>query len=70
MIYRTKQGDTLDLICHQHYGQASGYVEQVLEVNYRLSSQPIILPSGLEIILPDVPDKTPEQTNTMINLWD
>lgn len=70
MMYRTRQGETLDLICHQHYGQASGYVELVLAANYRLSSQPEILPMGIEINLPDLPDQTQVQPGTMINLWD
>lgn len=70
MIYRTVMGDTLDSICHKHYGQASGYVEQVLDVNYRLSDQPFILPMGLEIELPDKPDEEPIEKQTLINLWD
>lgn len=70
MIYRTKMGDTLDKICHINYGQASGYVEQVLEANYRLSEYPIELPMGLEIELPDQPEKETVETQQLISLWD
>lgn len=52
--YRTKDGDRLDLICWKHYGSLNGrVVEIVFETNKGLAAT-ALLPSGLEITLPDI----------------
>ncbi|MBK1868243.1 tail protein X [Aestuariivirga sp. YIM B02566] len=67
VIYRTKQGDMIDLICFRHYGRSSGAVEVVLEANRDLSQQPAVLPLGIEITLPDI---SPIPTPQPVRLWD
>lgn len=58
--YRTVTGDRIDLICWQHYGSLNGrIVEQVLAANKGLAAN-VVLPSGLEITLPDIMPETLE----------
>ena len=52
MQYQTIDGDMLDDICHRLLGDANRVVE-VLELNPGLADQPIPLPAGLVIELPD-----------------
>ncbi|OCJ24576.1 tail protein X [Serratia sp. 14-2641] len=40
------QGDTLDALCHRHYGRTEGVVEAVLLVNPGLAEVGVILPHG------------------------
>lgn len=54
IVYRAKQGDTLDLICWQHYGRR-GLVPQVLDANPQLDGAPPELPAGTPVTLPDLP---------------
>ncbi|MBD3610557.1 MAG: tail protein X [Gammaproteobacteria bacterium] len=61
------QGDTVDKVCHRHYGHTSGVVEQVLEANPGLAAYGPVLPVATRIIMPEAPDTT---TDTTINLWD
>jgi len=67
MNYRTKDGDTLDLICWRHYGQQSGAVEQVLEANPKLAEKGSILSAGIIITLPELTSPAVEEE---ISLWD
>ncbi|WP_163830715.1 tail protein X [Spartinivicinus ruber] len=52
-VYRTKDGDTLDWICKQYYGDES-FVLQVLDANPRLVEQGPVLSAGIEVTLPEV----------------
>lgn len=63
----TRDGDMLDAVCKRHYGRESA-VPLVLSANPHLAGQPAILPAGLEIILPDIPE-TPEADPPEIRLW-
>ncbi len=66
--YRTRQGDVLDLVCVRHYGLRRGLIEVVYEANPGLCEQPVVLPAGLVIVLPDLPREAlprPQQ-----KLWD
>lgn len=63
--YRTSNGDTLDLICYQHYG-CEGAITDVLNANQNIAEHGPILPSGIEIILPVVSAKVEET----VSLWD
>lgn len=66
MIYRTKDGDMLDLICRNFYGDAPYSVEAVLDANAGLAKLGPVLPSGTLI---DLPPAQPITTPT-IRLWD
>ena len=57
MIYRCEQNQSIDLICHNHYGHTSGAVEVVLEQNPHLADLGVILPTGMLINLPMLPAK-------------
>ena len=66
--YRTKDGDMLDAICHNHYGASAYYVEAVLDANPHLTKQTPLLPAGILITLPDLP-KLKALLHT-VRLWD
>lgn len=64
--YVTREGDMLDDICRKIYGkQEAGQVEAVLEANPGLAGRGFIYPSGLLIVLPDLP----AQTDGTVRLW-
>ncbi len=65
--YVTRDGDMVDEICWRHYGHSNGVTEMVLDVNYRLAGQPLQLPAGLAITLPEAPEQPSEQ---VVRLWD
>jgi len=65
--YLTRDLDMIDDICWQHYGYTKGAVEAVLKANRTLADQPPVLPSGIEITLPDI---GPEPTPQPVRLWD
>ncbi|MCG7868178.1 MAG: tail protein X [Candidatus Thiodiazotropha taylori] len=67
MIYRTVDGDVLDQICLQHYGR-TGTVETVLDANSGLSAVGAVLPAGVQIELPELPDS--ETVVDAVRLWD
>ncbi len=67
MQIRAKQGDTLDLALHRHYGYTAGITEQVLQLNPALAEQSPLLPIGTLITLPDAPTKAEAP---LIQLWD
>ena len=66
-LYITSQFDEVDAICHRYYGRTQGTVEAVLKVNQNLAEMAPILPEGLVILLPDLPQ--PETTETL-RIWD
>lgn len=63
--YRTSEGDVLDLVCFKFYGQ-SGMTAQVLASNPNLSEHGSILPSGIQIIMPELVTKS----EATVSLWD
>lgn len=65
-VYRTQDGDILDLICLNHYGEASQSLNSVLEANPGLSSYDAKLPAGVLIVLPT----TTVNEVASIRLWD
>ncbi len=67
MIYKTKDGETLDFICWKYYGKTEGIVEQVLKVNRHLAELPPILKANIQINLPVIEVK--KQSNKKIKLW-
>lgn len=66
-IYRTRDGDMLDAICLDYYGQAEGYLESVLAVNPGLAEIGLTYSAGLLIDLPDLPAQ--KQSQASIRLW-
>ncbi len=63
----SRDGDMLDAICARYYGREA-YVTALLAANKHLASMPAILPAGLVIALPDLPD-TLESDPIEIRLW-
>lgn len=72
VIYTSREGDTVDLVCYRHYGNTVGKVEAVLAANPGLAALGPILPKGTEFTLPDL--AAPEQQATIktgtVKLWD
>jgi phage tail protein X len=67
--YRTKEGDTVDLIAWTFYGrQDNRIVEQVLEANYGLAEYGPELPAGLLVNLPEL--AVDEEQAGGVKLWD
>lgn len=67
-VYRTRQGEVLDLVCLRHYGSRPGIVERVLDLNPGLADLPPVLPLGTLITLPDLPAAL--RPDATIKLWD
>jgi len=65
--YLTKQGDVLDAICYQFYGNETQLVA-VLNNNPHLADQPVLLPMGITIVFPDAIEKS--VVVEAIRLWD
>ena len=66
MRYRTSSMDVLDEICYLYY-QRHDVVVDVLEANPSLSELGPVLPAGVVIELPDLPQG---QEVNRIRLWD
>jgi phage tail protein X len=69
-IYRTKDGDMVDLICFRHYGRTADVTEAVLAANPGLAARGPVLAAGIEIVLPDfgTPEDKPVEKET-VRLW-
>ena len=65
-LYRTRDRDTLDHVCWRHYGRQD-VVTAVYEANPGLAGRGPVLPAGLEIELPELPEPTPKP---YLRLWD
>ncbi len=65
-VYITKPGDVLDKITHEYYQGAAGAFEKVLAANPGISSHGSILPGGINVVLPALPE--PEDSN-IYTLW-
>jgi len=70
MLITAMQGDTVDMICHRHYGITAGVTEAVYAANPGLSDLGPILPLGTQITLPDLPTQSAEPAVQLLNLWD
>lgn len=64
-VYRTVEGDVLDLIAYRELGDER-LVIAILKANPRLAEMPPVLPAGVEIELPEAGPVTPGET---IRLW-
>ncbi|RPC12043.1 tail protein X [Neisseria meningitidis] len=67
--YVSKDGDTVSGIAYRHYGASSGNAERLLAANHGLCAHPALLPAGVEIRLPPLPQEETREHQT-VNLWD
>jgi phage tail protein X len=65
-IYTTVDGDTIDLICHRHYGRTDETVERILTLNRHLENHDATLPAGVKITLPIIEEPKSKQK---LKLW-
>lgn len=65
MKVQALQGDTLDLLCHRHYGTTQGVTEAALAANKGLAGQ-LYLEAGQWVELPEVSNPTIRET---VQLW-
>lgn len=66
-VYITIESETLAGIIFRYYGSANqDILKQVLEVNPKLSDQPLILPQGTNVILPEISE---DQKIEPVALW-
>lgn len=63
--YTTQEGDVLDAICKAHYG-TEAQVMAVLDANPGLAGLGPVLPAGVVITLPALPEP---ETRPQIRLW-
>lgn len=66
-LYVTQQFDELDAICWRYYGRTQQTVEAVLLANPDLAEMLPILPEGVTISLPDLPEPSTSET---VRIWD
>lgn len=66
-LYNTRQFDEIDDICWRYYGRTQQTVEVVLAANPGLADMAPVLPEGLLISLPDVPEPS---TSEAVRIWD
>lgn len=67
--YNTKAGDVVDDIVFRNYGALNpGMLHQVFEANRGLADYGAILPAGIAIALPEIPQPAAKQKS--ISLWD
>ncbi|MBI0277276.1 tail protein X [Hafnia alvei] len=60
-------GDTVDLLCWQHYGRTQGVVEAVYQANPHLCESHPALSVGQIVTMPDL---QPPAQQDIIQLWD
>jgi phage tail protein X len=66
-LYITRQFEMVDEICHSYYGRTQQTVEVVLAANPGLSDMGPVLPEGLTIALPDIPEPS---VSEVVRIWD
>lgn len=66
-LYITRQFDEVDAICWRYYGRTQQTVEAVLLANPGLADMMPILPEGVTISLPDLPEPSTSET---VRIWD
>ncbi len=64
---RASQGDTIDIICYNHYGTTYRTVEAVYDANPGLADMGPILPHGQLINLPAL--TTTQPVEQAVSLW-
>ncbi|QXZ10280.1 tail protein X [Comamonas sp. Y33R10-2] len=64
---RTIQGETVDALCWRHYGRTLGMTEAVLQANPGLAALGLVLPQGMLVVMPALPQAQPKP---ITQLWD
>ena len=67
-VYVTKDGDMLDAICRDYYGQTEQVTEWVLSNNPRLADLGMVYVAGVIIQLPPLPAAL--TATPALRLWD
>lgn len=67
-VYTTRDGDMLDAICKDYYGDAAKYVGFVLDANPDLAGEGEVYVAGVKIVLPDLPASADQ--SGLVKLWD
>ena len=69
-LYKTSEGDRIDLIALNHYGNKS-MLKSVIDANPHLAKKPLSLKAGVEITLPDVQilEDTKKELKAGDELW-
>jgi len=63
----SRPDEPLDVLVRRATGsEAQGHIEAVLAANPGLSAQPLLLPAGLAIVIPDL---QPQVTQPKTTLW-
>jgi phage tail protein X len=71
VIYISKYGDMVDLICFRHYGYTNGITETVLAANPGLAALGPLPPKGTRIVLPDLGASVQQSAaKETVRLWD
>lgn len=67
ITYETVEGDTLDGISYRFFGETPGALETLVEANPEILTQPLVLPSGLLVAIPEITGPTIKERE--INIW-
>ncbi|WP_336810946.1 tail protein X [Bosea sp. MMO-172] len=65
----TRQGQTVDMVCWEHYRRTADITEIVFDANPGLADLGPVLPMGTRILLPDLPVPQRE-ARKLTSLWD
>lgn len=68
VLYTTKQGQTVDLVCWLHYKRTREVAEVVLDANPGVADLGPILPMGTALTLPDIQQSAVGAK--LVSLWD
>lgn len=63
----SRQGQTVDMICHAFYGTTHSVTEAVYAANPGLAALGPLLPPGTAVDLPSLP--RPSRTVALVQLW-
>lgn len=65
-LVQSIEGDTLDRIAWEHYGERPGALEAVFEANPHAVGLGLVLPVGTAVTLPELE----ERADARISIWD
>jgi phage tail protein X len=65
-LYRSRENDMVDALCYHFYNRQAKAVELVYAANRGLAEYGPVLPAGILITLPEIPDT---ETAATIKLW-
>ena len=61
-------GDMIDLMVHRACGRTAGALEIVLNANPAAAREPVVLPAGVTLIIPDEALQLPQRP--VFKLWE